>query len=745
MSDPTTAADRLLLPGCTPTPLAAYLKALGTLRLVVEQGADPHAQGGWRGETFFLRTHLTREELLDFFLSRYSPTPIVAPWNGGSGFYPKDTQAGIARLETAEADRFRRFQVVIAQCRAFVGEAGLTESPKGPLKAQVLTRLRGELPDDALPWFDAAVVLSDGDPKYPPLLGTGGNDGRLDFTNNFMQRLVELFDPETGQALPGSRSALEAALFDEPTPELASAAVGQFSPGDAGGPNATTGFAGASLVNRWDFVLMLEGAVLFAAAATRRLGSAAGGALGYPFAVRPTSAGTDTGTLVEEGTTRGEIWMPLWSRPMTLSELQHLLSEGRATVGARLARDGLDFARAVASLGIDRGISSFQRYQFVMRSGKAYLATPVGRRPVPEEPIAHLLSDLDRGGYLDRLRRYARQDTAAGSIKRLVRRLEDGIFDLTRQQDPRTVQAVLVALGEIQAAVAGSAGAREALPSLHELRSEWANEGNDRSRAYRIACALAGMHARELTREGRPTPRHADARRGELLPMRAHLVALNPDGAGWKADSTLAVWRGGLLERSLAEVVSRRLLATDDLGLAEKPFFGTYAAPAADVDAYLRGDVEPSRVEALLFGLAFVRIPAALQWDAPVGDSGAAALPAAFWVLKLLFTPDQLLKKRRLLPTDATLPLTGSIVARLSAGRLDDVVGMAWRALRIAGVRLPAYPRCAPALSPGAEPPGLYGRRLLAALAVPMNAKDFFAGVRRLGIGRVDDVQVQSV
>ena len=42
----------------------------------------------------------------------------------------------------------------------------------------------------------AGVVLDEkGEPKYPSLLGTGGNDGNLDFTNNAMQRLGELFDP----------------------------------------------------------------------------------------------------------------------------------------------------------------------------------------------------------------------------------------------------------------------------------------------------------------------------------------------------------------------------------------------------------------------------------------------------------------------------------------------------------------------------------------------------------------------
>ena len=77
------------LDGCAPTPLAHYLKALGVLRLVAEQ-ADATARGWWEGERYMLATTRGAEQLEDFFLHEYQPTPLVAPWNGGSGFYPKD-------------------------------------------------------------------------------------------------------------------------------------------------------------------------------------------------------------------------------------------------------------------------------------------------------------------------------------------------------------------------------------------------------------------------------------------------------------------------------------------------------------------------------------------------------------------------------------------------------------------------------------------------------------------------------
>src|SRR5690606_22539753 len=133
----------------------------------------------------------------------------------------------------------------------------------GDTKAALLAELRAELSDDALAWLDAAVLLTEASPKYPPLLGTGGNDGRLDFTNNFMQRIVTVVDPETGHAREGAAALLALALFGEAQPGIPSAAIGQFAPGMAGGTNQTSGFDAKALVNPWDFILMLEGALLF--------------------------------------------------------------------------------------------------------------------------------------------------------------------------------------------------------------------------------------------------------------------------------------------------------------------------------------------------------------------------------------------------------------------------------------------------------------------------------------------------
>lgn len=396
-------AHELVLDGCAPTPLSDYLKGLGILRLLGEQKPEWDARGAWRKDKFVLRStafsgdqQVDRQRLQTFFLDEYRPTPIVAPWNGGSGFYPKDNRDGVDAIMQSGSDRFSNYRHVIDYSRNLVERLKLQESPKNEGKAYFLTAIRADAPEALLAWTDAAVLLAGDEPRYPPLLGTGGNDGRLDFTNNFMQRIKDLIDPESGNCTTAAAALLPATLFGQAAPKLVNSAIGQFNPGSAGGPNAGAGFEADSLINPWDFVLMLEGAVFFAASIARKLETSEPGMLSFPFTVRSTGAGHGALDAADEYQARAEIWLPLWSGFASIYEIRMLLNEGRATVGRRPVRDGLGFARAVAALGVDRGVTAFQRYGFLMRSGKAYLATPLTRVTVRRNPDADLIAELEK-------------------------------------------------------------------------------------------------------------------------------------------------------------------------------------------------------------------------------------------------------------------------------------------------------------------------------------------------------------
>jgi CRISPR-associated protein Csx17 len=307
-----------------------------------------------------------------------------------------------------------------------------------------------------------------------------------------MQRLGEVLDLASGKAKPEAASLLSAALFGSASASLVDRAIGQFSPGNAGGPNATAGFEGGARINPWDFILMLEGAVLFAASTPRRLESSGGATLSAPFTVRSRAATTGGAAQTDDNDARGEIWMPLWSAPFTLEEMTALFSEGRAALGSRPVRDGLDFARAIARLGVDRGLTSFQRYGLLMRSGKAFLATPLSRVAVRRNPDADLIADLEKRYWLSNVQSYARRDEAPNALRAAAAQLDAALFALTQRPSRATLQTVLRHAGKIEALCANSAKSQEFIRPLPQLSADWARKADDGSPEFRVAAALLG-------------------------------------------------------------------------------------------------------------------------------------------------------------------------------------------------------------------------------------------------------------
>ena len=248
--------------------------------------------------------------------------------------------------------------------------------------------------------------------------------------------------------------------------------------------------------NPWDFVLALEGAILFAGAATRRHQGAPESGASFPFTVHPTAAGWGGVAEADRTNVRAEFWAPLWDRPAGCDELSGLLKEGRAILHGKTARDGLDFARAASTLGISRGITAFQRYGFAMRQGNMYLAAPLGIRRVtahvPE--MAELINDFDTGGWLQQVRRVAQDKNAPARAHQVLKRFQDALFALTEAQvTPATVQNAIETLGEIVGWLATTPAARAAIRPPPLLRGAWVQRADDGTAEYRAAAALASL------------------------------------------------------------------------------------------------------------------------------------------------------------------------------------------------------------------------------------------------------------
>ena len=728
--------NAITLAGCSPTPLASYLKALGVLRLIASPtssvsgtAADSEVRGFWENERFHLHTHLDSEALTCFFLEEYAPSPIIAPWNGGSGFYPGDNKKGIEPLAGSKvAPRFLTIADAIKAAFQEIQKQGLKKRPEGPDKTHFVAGLRGCLADAALDWLDSALALSGDRLNFPQLLGTGGNDGRLDFTNNFMQRLASTFDVATGNPKEDAERLLRTSLFADGTWGFHNVAIGQFAPGAAGGPNASTGYEADSNVNPWDFVLALEGAIMFAGAATRRHQGAPELGASFPFTVRPTGAGWGGVSDSDEENARAEFWAPLWDQPAGHRELEGLLKEGRAVLNGKTARDGLDFARAAASLGTSRGVSGFARYGFVMRSGKAYLAAPLGTLSVRSRTSegVELISDLDAGGWLSRIRRLAREKGASARARMAVKQLEDALFAMSEAHvRPRSVQGALGALGDLVGWLRDSRDAPERISPPPRLSYKWVRMADDGTPEYRVAVALAslGWSSGENPRQDAPAGGEApstDTAENTAAPKKrialaAHFAPLDAETIpkwrrGWDAQNQIrVVWGTDSLESNLIALLQRRLI---DEAIAA-PLDAAVPARLADIAAFLGQAFDDVRCARLLSGLVWAqpaRLPFAKQALRPIVSFAYAAL-------KPIFAPDVSLKvlaEKGLVPPNCKLPIPPGLVSRLRSGRVEEAVHMALIRAQASGIACSFADR---KISQKAQ----MGRRLAAALLIPLD------------------------
>lgn len=714
--------EPLPLAGCTPEPLMNYLKALGVLRLVSEQ-ADPEARGCWLNDVFLLNSKFDRDALTDFFLNLYQPTPLVGPWGARSGFYAgssekKAREALNAVMESKDA-RFARFKELVTLIRALLKERNISEKAKDEEKLALLMACRTHLPDEILPWLDACYVLLGDDRRFPPLLGTGGNEGSGSYFSGFSQQLAGcLVRRDYDQAL-------ETALFGTAQKGVyVNQTPGHFSPSAARGVNTTQGFEGEVATNPWDYLLALEGACLWASGVVRRFGQLGPRMASFPFTVNVSGVGSSALSSTDDMKPRqakrdiAEMWLPLWPRPSSMRELTALLAEGRASVGQRLATTGVDMARAVAGLGIDRGITAFKRTVFLMRNGQSFLAIPADTIGVRQRESVDLLLQFDL--WLDRFRRGCADKNTLPRFKTALRNIEEAIFDFCQYGGPTFFQAIVIAMGRAERELALSAGkiGKRTVSPAGNLSVDWTLAANDNTPEFEIALALAGIY---------------DSK-GKIGPLRSNLepvLAWRGDNgtlsAKWAEKDRAVVWNSADLSANLAAVLRRRLIDSERNGCTKLPLAALNFASLDTVSRFLVGELNEQRIEDLLWGLMlFPQTPGVLKL--PAEDSDAPPLSRAYMLLKLLFLPQPLTVNG----VSVTIKAEPSIVSLLTAGHLGEACRIAMRRLRASGLSPLPHPRSGGVVRDAAwqelECLGNDGRRLAAALLLPLS----YASIGRL-------------
>lgn len=574
--------------------------------------------------------------------------------------------------------------------------------------------------------------------SFNPLLGSGGNAGRRDFSAGWKQavdalatartktpkkskgrgRKAPVADGDTSSAPDERRYELRAFLLGQTvTWLLEKLAAGSWFSDATKLYNSGQSPAREGQITPWAMALACEGLALLAGGASRRLGARSRALGAFPFitqAVAPEAAN-------EAGRILGEVWTPLWHRPMTLSETQTLFSRGRAELRGRGALTPAAFATAIRKRGVDAGVSEFRRFT---------LGRTTSANTFEPRLQASLMLDAELG----------KTGVAASiTLERVTALIEQRGFPRDRKVGQRwrfeglrgPIEATLLDL-------AAEPNRSEAAIALLDAVTA-ALDRIDRNRSFREG----KVRWEPLPLEWLPSL-FADEQPGVEARLALSLVSAFPAaqpfatyrfGVEWsfghyehtERPPARWVWGPGRLPRVLGAVLSRRLLdqeaAADDVRKGRAPLPVT----TGHIHQWLVGEFDESLFVAWLARLALFdwrRIPQEVrsltntEITPPRADGGLALLG-----LMQPLVDQRALVVRSLSPNDLLSDETGArtteaaraLVTLIRAGNLDAAVRLASSRYSMGGARLASLnvPWCA------RDP-----ERLVAALLFPISDRD---------------------
>ena len=367
-----------------PEPLASYLAGLGLIRVIGEQ-ADPAATAAWTPDGLAITT--TVADIAAWLAGQYVPTPVLSPWNNGSGFGAKDKEPLRALEQNAGTPPPRG----LAEGRDPAGSGGRRQGTRAGLDCEGhgggqepgQSGIPQPLPGRVLPWIDAAVVLAGETTIFPPLLGTGGNDGRLDFSTNFHQRLAGGLGTSAQERRRG-RLGRPATCSPAPRPSSSPAPPSASStPAGAGRPRVVALRRGSSLVNPGVRTARRRSV---AVRGERRPAEPARRGPGRRCRSRcPLTGRLGSGAAGEES--RGEVWAPVWTRELHTRRRSGSCSPRRERRGTVVPPGAQSTSTPrPGPLAWREGSTSSPAYGLQRRNGLAFTAVPLDRIDVREGP-----------------------------------------------------------------------------------------------------------------------------------------------------------------------------------------------------------------------------------------------------------------------------------------------------------------------------------------------------------------------
>jgi len=494
------------------------------------------------------------------------------------------------------------------------GWTGVTKKKREKLKTDIVAVMRNAWGDLGVDWFDACLSLEE-DARFGFLYGTGGNEGSADITNNFWELIEETIGLPTPR--PDSCELLRASIFGESRVGGTSRTAGQHFPLSAGSSNCGQDFFTSSSTNPWDVVLMMEGAILFAGATTKRLSQLGKRKAAFPFMIDHLATEEPSTSTKDEAKQdakvircRAEFWMPLWHLPTSLPGIRALLAEGRLQrrSGERTEHT-LHAMEAIKTLGVSRGIDTFHRVALFERRGKGYyLASSLGFYSTSRsaDSLAVQLAEIEH--FRQQVYRSLREGPGIPDrIMRARKRFHTALAVLLKQDEQTAVSTsdalleILVSASRIEREVGLLKDREKLLRPCPVLLDSWSNGSNENSE-YRLARAIAGITSwGEVTSDGKAVP--------AMESIRANMLPLARRGRQWIWDDTSrsAVWsRGAAVDVNMAAVLRRRLIDAqrgDGDGL---PLWSSYGVVFECLLSMWHAEVDEQRMVDLIYGMSLV-------------------------------------------------------------------------------------------------------------------------------------------
>ena len=674
----------LALPGLSPDSLGNYLASLGLLRVLSRRW--PSTRTAWRDEVLqVVGGPPTLDELLDELVSvatKRSWTPYERRWLAEQ---TKGTKLGQNKTTASKSG------VPIA-----IWRAAQTESAVAVLDAHIVATTRQ---------------------IFNPLTGNGGSAGNRDFSDGWRRATNLLAEPGKQDIRGHLRDLLLGGVVTWLVTEVPLEANKK-----KGSLNAASWFSSSNkLYNNgqkpsreaglspWAMALACEGLLFFAGGASRRLGARARAVGAFPFVAQSASPETAG----EAGRILGEIWTPLWMRPMSVAETATLFSRGRAEFRGRGALTPAAFATAIRKRGVDAGISEFRRFTlgrttsantFEPRFEARFSTEPCSGAPAAVAPtLERVTALLERRGF-PRDRKVGQRWRFEG----LRGPIEAAILDVATE--PNRSEAGVALLDAVVSAldrIDRNRSFREGKVRWEPLPLEWLPS--------LFADEPPGVEARLALSLVSAFP--------ETLPFAAFRFGVEwtherngryeydwTTQPRWFEHSKVAparwVWGPGELARVLGAVLSRRVLeeARRDASHTERPR-GRAPLPVttAHIRHWLAGELDESLFSAWLARLALFdwrRVPQAVRALAPRQDSA----PRADGELALLGLLQPLVDQRPLVvqersPNDLLSEETGartteaarSLVTLIRASNVDAALKLARCRYAMAGARLATF------------------------------------------------------